>query len=229
MAQSSEYIAIQKLILIDKNYDKALKMILYSSFCNCFSYQKLLAYIFFKKDDFDACLKIYEKLGDLYKMGYCNLLLENINIAKQIWRKADKSPAQNWGLFFCELFSDNVSATPTYLQIRAFLERDLGTFLRLNIVEYVQKIIDVSDFLFDVNPETNKIIARSFLYHDYPQYAKIYLDKAFDFTDEDSELYYLSGLYYNIAGQISDAKNSLRRAIQLNENYVPAKLLLEKL
>ena len=229
MAASSEYVAIQKIILEEKNYDKALNLIYSSCLKDSYLYQELLALVFFRLNDFISSAKIYESLRDFYKLGYCNLLNGDVNSAKFIWRKTPSSPAQNWGLFFCELFSDDVSCAPTYLQIRAFLERDLGAFLRLNLDEYVQKIIDVSEFLFEVNPETNKIISRAFLYNDYPQYAKIYLDRAFDFTDEDAELYYLSGVYNNTIGKTEDAKNILKKAIELNENYIPAKLLLEKI
>lgn len=229
MAVNSEYIAIQKIVLEEKNYEKALNLICSSDLRDSYLYKELLGFVLFRMNDFVSSAKIYEALGDFYKFGYCNLLNGDYFSAKLIWQKTPTSPAQNWGLFFCELFSDDVSCAPTYLQVRAFLERDLGAFLRLNLEEYVQKILDISEFLFDVNPETNKIIARAFLYNDYPQYAKIYLDRALDFTDEDSELYYLLAVYNNTIGETEIAKNSLKKAIELNENYMPAKLLLEKI
>ncbi len=229
MTINNEYISLQKLVLIEKKYAKAIELIANSAYFDDYLFQELYADTLFALNDFLKSAVIYEKLNDYYKLGYCNLLLGDYSKAKYFWEKAPKSPAQNWGMFFCELFSEKVRALPTYLQIRAFLERDLGAFLKLNLVEFVQKIIDISEFLFDINPETNKIIARTFLYKNYTEFASEYLFRALEFTKEDAEIYYLLGLLNIKRNKTNEAKNNFQQAILLNNNYEPAKLLLNKL
>lgn len=229
MINNNELYAIQKLVYQDKNYDGAISLILASQYASNIKYQELLGMAYFYKLDMDNSSKIFKKLKDTYKYGYCEFLMGNIKEARKIFTFAPISPAQNWSLFFSELFFDKTTTIPSFLQIRAFLERDLNLFLKLTLTEYVQKLIDISDFLFDINPESNKLIAKSFLYNNYPQYAKEYLDRALDYTNQDAELYYLLGLYNYVIEEISDAKYSFQKALILNENYIPAKNLLKQL
>ena len=102
-------------------------------------------------------------------------------------------------------------------------------YLRLNLVSYVQKIIDISDYLFEINPETNKYIAKAFLNNNYPDYAKEYIDRAFCYTTKDAELYYILAKYYKTQDRIDKVKENLKEAIRLAENYVPAKIMLTEL
>lgn len=226
---NNEIYSIQKLIYQDKNYDEAISLISASQYVRSTKYQELLGMAYFYNLDIENSAKIFKKLNDVYKYGYCEFLMGNVKEARKIFASAPISPAQNWSLFFSELFFDKTTTIPSFFQIRAFLERDLNLFLKLTLTDYVQKLIDISDFLFDINPEANKLIAKSFLYNNYPQYAKEYLNRALDYTNQDAELYYLLGLYNYVIEEISDAKYSFQRALALNENYIPAKNLLKQL
>lgn len=232
METSKNFSDLQKLFFIEKKYDAVISKIVsindnLERIPRC--YLDLLAASFFSKSDFVSAARIYQQLDEFYKVGYCHLLFGDIKTANLVWQKTPDSPAQNWGLFFTELFIGETKTVPSFLQIRAFLERDLAAFLKLNHVLFVQKIIDISEFLFDINPETNKIIARTFLYNNYPSYAKEYFNRAFDFTNEDAELFYLYGLYYKMIGNIPEARNAFRRACSLNSNYLIAKIKYEEL
>lgn len=224
-----EYSEIENLIYTEKNYDEAITKINSSAFSNSKAYKKLLADAFFYKDEFAPAAKIYNEIGEFYHAGYCYFLINQIDLAIEFFIKAEESPARNWNLFFAETFRARINTNPTYLQIRAFLERDMNLFLRLDLVSYVQQIIDISDYLFSVNPETNKFIARAFLNNDYSDYAKEYIDRAFDFTTKDAELYYLLAKYYRTQGLTEKVTENLKEALRLSDNYVPAKLMLEGL
>jgi len=229
MKENKEYFLIQNIIFNQKDYAKAFELLNLSEFFSQTAYQELYAQTLFRQGNFSSAALIYEKIGKFYEVGYCHLLLNEREKAYEFWKLSQDSPARNWGMFFCEVFTENLTKYPSYLQIRAFLERDLSLFLKLNLIEFVQKIIDISEYLFDINPETNKIIARSFLYNNYPNYAKEYFYRAFDYTNQDAELYYLWGLYNLQIKNTSDCINALRKAISINENYIPAKELLNKL
>ena len=224
-----EYNDIEALIYKEKKYDEAMAIIKSSVFADNIKYKKLLADALFGKDDFESAAKIYNEISEFYQAGYCYFLLNQIDIAIEFFIKAEESPARNWNLFFAETFRARVNTKPTYLQVRAFLERDMSLFLRLDLVAYVQQIIDISDYLFSVNPETNKFIARAFLNNDYSDYAKEYIDRAFDFTTKDAELYYLLAKYYRTQGLTEKVKENLKEALRLSENYLPAKLMLQEI
>ena len=224
----NEYSQIETLIYKDKSYDKAVSMIMASELSITKPYKELLANAYFAKDDFENAAKLFNELNDFYQTGQCYLLLNQIDLAIEFFKKAEATPAQNWGVFFAELFRGRFNTEPSYLQVRAFLERDLNSFLRLNLISHVQKIIDISDYLVDINPETNKFIAKAFLNNEYPDYAKEYLDRAFEITNQDPELYYLFAKYYETTGQKDKVILNLKEAIKLSENYVPAQIMLEK-
>ena len=224
-----EYYKIENLIYKDKKFDEAIRTIELSKISEQKNYMLLKATAYTEKNELEQAAKIYEKLNDFYNLGYCYFLMNKIDLAIEFFKKAPPSPAQNWNLFFAEIFKGRVNITPTYLQIRAFLERDFDKFLKLNLSFYIQKIIDISEYLFEINPETNKFIARAFLNNDYPEYAKEYLDRAFDFTTKDAELYYLLAKYYCTQNQMEKVKENLKEALRLSDNYVPAKIMLEKI
>ena len=225
----NEYCKIEALIYADKNFKEAKRLIATSLEAGSMRYQKLLADAMFFANNFIEASKIYNLTGDFYKAGYCYFILKEIDLAIEFFYKSAPSPAQNWNLFLAEIFRARVNTTPTYLQIRAFLERDLSLFLHLDIVSYVQKSIDISEYLFSINPETNKFIARAFLNNNYPDYAKEYIDMALDFTTKDAELYYLLAKYYQTQGVSEKVKSNLEEAIRLSESFVPAKIMLEKI
>lgn len=229
MIQNNEFLNIQYLTYTEKKYDEAIEQIKCSPFFASEKYQHFLGQIYFLKLDLENAEKIFKKLNSFYELAYCYMLQNNFDDALKYFKISPSSPAQNWGLFFCELFTQKVTTVPSYLQIRSFLERDLALFLKLNLVELVQKTIDISEFLEQINPETNKIIARTFLYNNYPEYAKEYFIRAFDYTKNDAELYYLSGLYYKKINNLKEAQKSFKEALELNENYIPAQEQLNKL
>lgn len=229
MTVNKDFFELQKLFFVEKKYDETIQYIVSSRFVELADFQEILANAYFMKFDFVSAATIYQRLGMLYHVGYCHLLFGDTKTARSVWDNTPVSSAQKWGMFFCELFGEKVVTVPTFLQIRAFLERDLALFLKLNHVVFVQKIIDVSEFLFDINQETNKIIARTFLYNNYPTYAKEFFNRALDFTTQDAELYYLLGLYYKGQNDLKEAKNAFRSAVFLNNNYLMAKIQYEDL
>ena len=229
MTTNKEYIEIHNTIYKKKNYKKAIEALNSSKVLKQTNYQRLLAEALFYAGNFPESAIIFNNLKMNYHLGLCYLFLGDYKTAQSIWKETTASPAQNWSLFFCELLTNNIKTPPSFLQIRTFLERDLNLFLKFKKTLYIQTIIDYSEILADINPETNKIIAKTFLYNNYPNYAKEYFVRAFDFTTQDAELYYLCGIYNEMINDIPEAQKCLKQAILLNDNYVPAKLLLEKL
>ena len=229
MKANKEYNLIQKKFLVDKDITQAISSLLASEYFNSPKFQELYGDILFQKGDLHSALEIFIQVKNYYKAGYCCLLSDDINSAKIFFEQAEASPAQNWELFLCQLFETEITTTPTYLQIRSFLERDFSAFLNYKLEKLIQKIIDVSEYLFEINPEVNKILAKCFLNYKYFEYSKIFLERAFDFTTEDAELYYLSAKYFLSQNEITEAKNSLNKAIYLQNNYIPAIELLEML
>lgn len=229
MKANKEYNLIQKKFLVDKDITQAINSLLVSDYFNSPKFQELYGDILFQKGDLHSALEIFIQEKKYYKAGYCCLLSNDINSARIFFEQAESSPAQNWELFLCQLFDNEVTVIPSYLQLRSFLERDFSAFLKYKLEKHVQKILDISEYLSEINPEINKIIARCFLNYEYFEYSKIYLERAFEFTTQDAELYYLSAKYFLASNEILEAKTSLKKAIFLQKNYLPAIELLEKL
>ena len=129
----SEYLHIENLIYKEKNYEQALAVIEVSDSAQAPEFKLLKANALFYKNELEAAAKIYCEIGELYRLGYCYFLLNEIDTAVDVWKKSPNTPARNWSLFFAEIFRGRLNCSPTYLQVRAFLERDLNNFLKPNV------------------------------------------------------------------------------------------------
>ena len=125
MTVNNYLLQLQKLFFVEKKYEELIQQILSSKFKDLPAFQEFLANAYFMKRDFVSAAVIYQNLGMRYNEGYCHLLFGDEKTAKCVWENTPASPAQNWGLFFCELFSSKVKTIPTFLQIRAFFEQKL--------------------------------------------------------------------------------------------------------
>ena len=94
---------IAKLIYEEKNYEEALNLV-NASHSDDILYQKYKAEILFRMGKFEDAAKLYESLNDFYNCAYCYFLMNKIDLAIELFQKAEDSPAKNWSLFFAKIF-----------------------------------------------------------------------------------------------------------------------------
>lgn len=185
---------------------------------------------YLENNEFLKAAETFVKAGENYQAGFCYLLTGNDFETQKLWFSyCPDSPALQWGK--CMLDFINLRPrprVPSYLQIRNFLEMDIGYFIKANKFNYAENVIKNSEVLISVNLEAYKLIGRVLLSFGYYNQAKTYLKKSVDVINQDPETYYYLGMLDYLTGAYKDCIKVLQKSLELNCYYVPASHLIEK-
>ena len=157
------------------------------------------------------CLPFFKANGMLLEEGYCELLSDKLNDAKRTFTK-------NYIQFF-----------PSYLQIRNFLEIDIGLLIKAGLNEYVENVINSADIFFQINQESYKFIARALINYDYWEVAKIFLNKGVERCYNDPELHFIYGNYHLKHNNRLLALHEFETSLEVLPDYFPAKKMIKEL
>jgi len=216
-------------LLVNKNPDAAISLLTGSDFHDNLA-KITLAHAYQQKQEYSKAAEIYKEAGEKYQAGFCELLSGNQDAAEKLWYSCcSSSAAAQWGI--CLLDFINLRANPhipSYLQIRNFLEMDIGNFITANKIRYAENIIKNEKVLASVNLESYKLIGRALLNFGFFNQAKKYLIKSVEIVDQDAETFYHLGQYNYAIGAYPETVKMLKRCLELNNYYVPAVHLLKK-
>ena len=217
----------QILTLLDKekDYKKA------ESLCiNNNKYSDLLAMCLFKQKRFSEAAEIFNKLEKRTEEGYCYLYSGNKEYADKIWfSKEDNSSLLNWAKAFSGYVERRKLRLPTFFEIRNFYEPDLDMLISLGFEEYAENLINSIQYFGYINLEVYKFTARVLYNHGYYDFADKLLYAAKEYGDEDTELYVIDARNNIAQNRYYAAVKSLEKALDISPDYMPAKILLEKL
>lgn len=180
--------------------------------------------------DIDGCQRFFAENGHLLELGYCYLLSDRLDDARETFEVArNYDKRANWGLFMANLFSDRPADYPSYFELRNFLEIDLNILINAGKGEYVEKLVSYADFFYTINPEVYKFIGRVFLNNDLKQYGYFFLMRAKDYFYQDPELHYILSEYFFNNNDYSEAKKYAQSCLNILPEYFPAKKMMRKI
>ena len=165
----------------------------------------------------------------ILEYAYCKLLSSDIKTAKNELQKIETFDFRaNWGVKLIQFINGYILNTPSYFQIRNFLEIDLNLLLNAGQAGFVENIINGADLFYSVNPESYKFISRVMLNNDFTDVALYYLFKAKDKFYYDPEMHLTLANCYLKSGDTNMAKESIDNCLRILPEYYPAKKLLER-
>lgn len=217
-------------ILVHKNFEKVISEL--SHLINVENKQVLnnvSALAFFEKGSYKEASELYLAQNNYYQAGFCELLLGNKERARELWFNADDSPAVCWARCLIDMIDVKIELIPSFLQIRNFLECDLTYFIRAGKLNYAENVIQCSEFLADINPETHKFIGKALMNNGFPNLAVDFFMKSKDIISNDPEIYYHLAQYSLQINAFNEARLLLKQCLDLNRYYTPAKNLLIKI
>lgn len=191
-------------------------------------FRDTLALAYFENKDYQEASKVYFNMGELYQAGFCELLLGNIDTASHIWDDLPDSSARSWGKNIISFIKFESGSVPTYLQIRSYLESDLGHLIQANRLDYAENIIKYDDILMAINPETYKFIGKALFNNGYPDISVKYFLKSQKLIPQDAEVYFYLAQYGYLTQAYQETKHMLDQCIILNHHYTPAKIMLKQ-
>ena len=218
---------IIKELYAEKNYTHLEEHFSASNDCRD---REVLAKIFFLRGELKKASKLYKELDLPYHQGYCELLSGNIEFTKKLWDSMEDSSAiAAWGNALLGVLLNDVKNSPTFFQVRNFLEVDLENFLKYECHEYVNAIVNHLWLFEQINPECNKYVARVFFNHDRINEAIKLLKRHNDFYFKDPEAHVMLARCYLSKGDTQKAIKSLENCLACAPSYYPALMLLEQL
>lgn len=180
--------------------------------------------------DLKNCEDYFRKNKLYLELGYCELLKGNLENSKKLFANiSNYNPRAHWALRMIQFIEGYVTFLPTYFEIRNFLELDIDLLLKANKIEWVENIINGDDLFYSVNSESYKFIARVLMYDDYPEIAKIYLDKGINNSYGDPELHIILADYWLYKKDREKAIKTLKSCARILPDYYPAKKKLIEL
>ena len=158
--------------------------------------------------------------------AYLAVLNDDLDSAKLVFSNID-SPRAKWGLIFVEILSGYLQNSPTYFEIRNFLEIDLDFLLKNNKIQYVEQFLGAADLLSNINQETFKYIARVMYENSLFNAAQKYMDKSKALFYNDPELHFMYAKFYIHERQFTKANHHIDECLKILPDYFPAKKLKE--
>lgn len=173
-----------------------------------------------------GCRAYFEENNYNIEAGYCYMVLDNFAKAKEQFEKAKISDLRgHWGLLLLQMQDEKISMSPTYFEIRNFLETDLDIFITYCKGDIVQQIIKYADFMAFYNLECYKFIGRAFWAHNLMPASMCFLNKAKDNLFNDPELHYLLAYIYYTNHDLKNCKKEIDTCLEILPKYAPAVML----
>jgi len=180
--------------------------------------------------EFGKCEHFFKENDYQLEYGYCKMLKGEVNEARKIFTPIrDKDMRADWAYLFIQFMNNYIQFMPSYLQVRNFLEIDIGLLMTAGLSEPVENVINACDIFYQINQESYKFIARVLLNYDYPSVAKVFLDKGVARCYNDPELHFLFGNYHLKHNNKILAKHEFETSLEVLPDYYPAKMMLEQL
>ena len=173
-----------------------------------------------------GCRAYFEENNYNIEAGYCYMVLDNFAKAKEQFEKAKITDLRgHWGLLLLQMQDEKISMSPTYFEIRNFLETDLDIFITYCKGDIVQQIIKYADFMAFYNLECYKFIGRAFWAHNLMPASMCFLNKAKDNLFNDPELHYLLAYIYYTNHDLKNCKKEIDTCLEILPKYAPAVML----
>lgn len=180
--------------------------------------------------ELDKCEDFFKENDYQLEYGYCELLRGNVNEARKIFTPIrDVDLRADWAYLLIQFMNNYIQFLPSYLQVRNFLEIDIGLLLKAGLSEAVENVINACDIFYQINQESYKFIARVMFNYNYPTIAKIFLKKGVERSYNDPELHFLYGNYHLLYKNELLARHEFETCLEVLPEYFPAKMMIEKL
>ena len=124
------------------------------------------------------------------------------------------------------LTNAEIEESPSFMQVRNFLEIDLTLLLKMKDTNYASNLINHGSYFFDVCKESYKFIGRALYYKGLREAALKCFLFAKDKFYQDAELHYLLSKFYLEEGSLVESQKAIKTCLRFIPDYKPALKIL---
>ena len=192
---------LEELLYIKKDYSEIKELLKFKTDSRSFN---MLGQIYLNTTELDKAYEYFKKANNIQNCAYIKFLKGDLETALVLLNNIkDESSFINWLINIINIIKDTESY-PTYFQIRNFYEQDLDMLFR--------------------NKQNNLIYNNK-----YYEESKNHIKKSIEICYKDPESHFLLGEIYIKINKKDEAINEFRKAIEVNEKYLPAEDRLKDL
>ncbi len=172
----------------------------------------------------------YTKSNNLESLSFVQILLNELDNAKDILSNLNESPASLWCNYLIELFlkKQKITKMPTFFIIRHFMEFTVYYLLLSKNQMYLDLLVNNIGKLLPINTDSEKLIGYAYLNYGDLDNAVRFLNNSLKREKFDGEAYYKLGKIYYMKGLYQDSLAMLHNAQIILPEHYPAKELMEK-
>ena len=224
LISNDKYIEAKQIIELILKNDNYLKLISSADW-------QYVAGISLITGDLDLARDSYLKANNLPGTSFVMILKNNFKDAEEILKNAPLSPAKNWCYFLIKLFLNNkyIEKYLSFLTIRQFLEFTVYILLYTKNLQYLEKLLQNSKKLKDVNLDSFKFIGCAYSNFGLLDEGIFYLNKSLKENDFDGEAYFFLGRGYFKKKSYAEALSALENAKLLMPSHLPTIELINKI
>jgi tetratricopeptide (TPR) repeat protein len=179
-----------------------------------------------KCQKWEEATHLFADIEDFYQAGYSQLLAGSLYGVQVHWMKLPAIRANHWCLSLYGLVTGQLTAFPTFLQVRNHLEADIILLSRANQTSMVNNLLRFIDTLATINFEAYKFTGRALFYVKRMDDVEEFLLKGQKLLPGDPEVYYHLGQYYHAMGDSRKCRLALQQCLMISPTYTPAQELL---
>ena len=161
---------------------------------------------------------------DTIQHAYLAILNDDLYAAQNVFQSIS-SPRADWGCVLCQILRGEIRKSPTYFQIRNFLEIDMDFLLKNEKIDCVEMLLGSLDYLAKINQESYKFAARVMFENKLYKAAQQYMEKSKQYLYQDPELHFMLAKLYIIYHNYLQAEFYIDECLKILPHYYPAKLL----
>ncbi len=217
---------LEELLYIKKDYSEIKELLKFKTDSRSFN---MLGQIYLNTTELDKAYEYYEKANNIQNCAYIKFLKGDLEAALLLLNNIkDESSFINWLINIINIIKDK-EPYPTYFQIRNFYEQDLEMLFRSKQNNLIYKILNKTKYLSKYNMEIYKYTGRVLYNNKYYEESKNHIKKSIEICYKDPESHFLLGEIYIKINKKDEAINEFRKAIEVNEKYLPAEDRLKDL
>ena len=175
--------------------------------------------------------KSFKESGNYVQSAFSMLLSRDLDEAEKLVRLSEDSLAKDWVLFLISLFKNpkEIKELPGFLSFRLFFEGTVTYFLKFELEDFFNRVLEILPSLERSYPEMRKFIGAAYLSLGNYDEAYKFLEEATRVCPMDVDINFKLGELYFFKKEYSKALSNFKKVLLQLPGHISSKKYIEKI